>query len=234
MNYDPKLITATLLQRYKRFLADVRLEDGSTITVHCANTGSMQGCAVSNSPCWISDSGNSKRKYRHTWELATTESGHIAGINTGRANKLVLEAIRAKVIPDLAGYNEIKTEQRYGLENSRIDIWLRQNEQQCFVEVKSVTLAEGGTRGLFPDAVSVRAARHVRELAAVKRAGHRAVLLYCVQHTGVETVSPADAIDPNYGKLLREAYRQGVEILAYKAAISPVSIQLTKAIPVIL
>lgn len=232
MKFEPPLVPAQLLRRYKRFLADVQMPDGTVTTVHCPNTGSMKGCVVTGSRCWVSDSGNLKRKYRYTWELATTESAHVAGINTGRANKLVVEALNAGIVRELAGFDQIKTEQRYGSENSRIDIWLRRGEQQTFIEVKSVTLAETGGCGLFPDAVSVRASRHVRELMGVQREGHRAVLFFCIQHTGVEVVSPADLIDPAYGQVLRQAVGLGVEVIAYAADINEHEITLVKRVPV--
>lgn len=234
MNFEPQLVPALLHRRYKRFLADVELEDGTTLTVHCPNTGSMKGCVVAGSRCWISDSGNAKRKYRHTWELATTESGHLAGINTGRANKLVVEAITSGVAREFSGFDQMKTERRYGSENSRIDVWLRHGDLETFIEVKSVTLADVGGCGLFPDAVSDRASRHVRELIAAKRDGHRAVMFFCIQHTGIEVVSPADQIDPAYGIILREAAEQGVEAIAYRAEISEKEIALVKQIPVVL
>ena len=234
MKFEPRLVPAVLRRRYKRFLADVELSDGTTLTVHCPNTGSMKGCVVSGSRCWISDSGNAKRKYRHTWELSTTESGHIAGINTGRANKLVVEAITSGIATEFSGFDQLRTEQRYGSENSRIDVWLRHGELETFIEVKSVTLAEAAGCGLFPDAVSDRASRHVRELIGAKRDGHRAILFFCVQHTGVEAVSPADQIDPAYGSVLREATDYGVEVIAYRAEICEKEIALVKRIPVVL
>ncbi len=234
MKFDPQLVPAILHRRYKRFLADVELADGTVLTVHCPNTGSMKGCVVPGARCWISDSGNTKRKYRYTWELATTESSHIAGINTGRANKLVVEAITSGVAAEFNGFDEMKTERRYGSENSRIDIWLRHGKRETFIEVKSVTLAETGGCGLFPDAVSDRASRHVRELMGMQRDGHRAVLFFCVQHTGVEVVSPADLIDPAYGRVLREAAEQGVDVIAYRADIGETEIALVERIPVVL
>lgn len=228
--------SGTLLRRYKRFLADVRLPDGTEITIHCPNTGSMKNCVLPESPCWFSDSGNPKRKYRHTWEVATVPGGHLAGVNTGRANHLVEAAIQAGRIPELAGYASLRREVPYGQERSRIDFLLsgHQSGPRCFVEVKSVTLMEAEGQGLFPDAVSTRGSKHLRELAEIAQGGERAVLLFCVQHTGIEWVEPADAIDPAYGKALREAAAAGVEILAYRAEIRPeeASIALTRAVPV--
>lgn len=213
--------SAVLIRRYKRFLADVRLADGTEITVHCPNTGSMRNCVVPGSLCWISESDNPKRKYPHTWELATTPGGHLAGINTGRANALVERAIRGGVINELQGYPDLHRERRYGTERSRIDFLLERGGDQCFVEVKSVTLMEEPGQGLFPDAVSARGSKHLRELMAVAAEGKRAVLVFCVQHTGIEWVEPADDIDPLYGRTLRAAVKAGVEVLAYGADIIP-------------
>jgi sugar fermentation stimulation protein A len=226
--------SGVLLRRYKRFLADVRLADGTEITIHCPNTGSMKNCLLPGSTCWFSESDNPKRKYPHTWELASTPGGHWAGINTGRANALVETAIRSGVIRELQGYDRLLKEQRYGEEKSRIDFLLERADERCYVEVKSVTLMEEPGQGLFPDAVSSRGARHLRELMAVAQHGHRAVLLFCVQHTGIQWVEPADAIDPLYGTTLRMAAEAGVELLAYGARIEPErgKVQLKGALPV--
>lgn len=227
---------ALLLRRYKRFLADVRLPDGQMITLHCPNTGSMKNCVVENAPCWYSVSANPKRKYPHTLEVVTTPGGHLAGINTGRANHLVEAALAAGVIAELQGYRELRREVVYGTERSRIDFLLTgaADSRPCYVEVKSVTLMEDEGQGLFPDAVSDRGSKHLRELMAMVQQGCRAVLLFCVQHTGIRWVEPADAIDPLYGRLLREAIAAGVEVLAYQATINPAAgkLALAKKIPV--
>lgn len=223
-----------LLRRYKRFLADIELEDGSEVTIHCPNTGSMRNCVVPDSHCWFSTSDNLKRKYPHTWELASTPSGFLAGINTGRANALVEAAIADGTIAELQGYRQIRREVRYGSEKSRIDFVLEDGERQCFVEVKSVTLMEALGQGLFPDAISSRGTKHLRELINVVEQGQRAVLVFCVQHTGIEWVEPADAIDSLYGKTLRRAAEAGVEILAYGADIVPerAEVVLRRSLPV--
>ena len=226
----------TLLRRYKRFLADVRLPTGQELTIHCPNTGSMRHCVLPGSPCWFSDSGNPKRKYRHTWEVATVPGEHLAGVNTGRANTLVEAAIRSGVIGELAGYAQRRREVPYGQERSRIDFLLSDENgaRPCYVEVKSVTLMEAPGQGWFPDAVSTRGTKHLRELTELVRGGARAVLLFCVQHTGIEWVEPADDIDPAYGRALREAVAAGVEVLAYRADIRPeeAAIELTRPIAV--
>jgi sugar fermentation stimulation protein A len=227
-HYKPlQLFPAQLIQRYKRFLADIILPTGETITVHCPNTGSMKNCIKPLSPCWYSTSDSSARKYPHTLEIVTTPDGDLAGINTSRSNKLVSDAICNGIISELQGYDNIRAEVIYGNEKSRIDFLLENSEEKCFVEVKNVTLMEAKGQGLFPDAVSERGTKHLRELMHVKRVGHRAVLLYCVQHTGIEWVEPADAIDPLYGKTLREAIATGVEVIAYRAEINPATSSTT-------
>lgn len=233
MKFDQSLIPATLLRRYKRFLADVELDDGKEITVHCPNTGSMRHCIVENSLCWLLDSNNPKRKYRFSLERVTTPSGATAGINSARANTLVVEAIQSGVIEELQGYEAISTEQKYGSENSRIDILLQSPGQQCFVEVKSVTLEEQTGQGFFPDAVSTRGQKHLRELIAMREAGHRAVLLFCVQHTGIESVSPAAHIDPKYSELFRVAIQAGVQVLAYGVAFSEDGVNIVQQLPIV-
>lgn len=238
MEFSPPLQQAVLIRRYKRFLADIRLPSGEETTIHCPNTGAMTRCQVQGSPCWYSVSDNPKRKYPYTWEIASTPDGHMAGVNTGRANALVEEGIRNGVITPLQGYAELRREVRYGEENSRIDFLLtagpEAQDQPCYVEVKSVTLGMDNGQGLFPDAVSQRGTKHLRELIAMVKEGYRAVLLFCVQHTGIEQVSPADDIDPLYGQTLRQAVAEGVEVMAYQAEISPQRIKLVKALPVVL
>lgn len=233
MKFSPPLEQAQLRCRYKRFLADIRLLNGKITTIHCANTGAMTHCLVEDSPCWYSIAENPKRKYPYTWEIATTIDGHLAGVNTARANPLVREAIANGVITELQGYANVDAEVKYGTENSRIDFLLKSaTAPDCYVEVKSVTLGMGDGLGLFPDAVSQRGAKHLRELMAMVEQGHRAVLLFCVQHTGITRVSPADDIDLVYGKTLRQAMAGGVEVFAYSANISADEIVLVKPIKV--
>ncbi len=224
---------ATLIKRYKRFLADITLANEQTTTCHVANTGAMTGCAETGDYVWYSTSNNAKRKYPLSWELTQTrKSQDFICVNTSRANTLMVEAINANTISELIGYNKLSTEVKYGSENSRIDILLSDGEQpDAFIEVKSVTLLDG-ERGYFPDAVTTRGQKHLRELMAMVEQGNRAVLMFAVLHTGIEQISPADHIDATYGKLIREAKRKGVEILAYKADISPSSMRINKAVPV--
>lgn len=228
---------AVMIRRYKRFMADVCLPNGEPLTLHCPNTGSMKNCVLEETPCWYSTSDNPARKYPHTLEVVTTPSGHLAGVNTGRANLLVETAISNGVISELQGYANLRREVVYGAEKSRIDFLLSNSSDDprpCYVEVKSVTLMEDEGQGLFPDAVSTRGSKHLRELMAMVQQGYRAVLLFCVQHTGIEWVEPADAIDPVYGRYLRAALAMGVEVLAYQARIDPLiaDVSLYRALPV--
>jgi sugar fermentation stimulation protein A len=219
MKFTHPLQEARLIKRYKRFLADVQLGDGSTTTLHCPNTGSMLHCAEPGSRVWYSASANIKRKYPLTWEQVEVDGHNRVGINTWRANALVNEALQNDVIPSLRGYGELRSEVVYGNEGSRIDFLLtdaaNRPMQSCYLEVKSVTLGLGNGLGAFPDAVTSRGLKHLRELMAMRASGKRAVLFFCVQHTGIDTVMPADQLDPAYGKALREACRAGVEVMAW-------------------
>ncbi|AOS97105.1 Sugar fermentation stimulation protein A [Microbulbifer aggregans] len=232
MKFNPPLQQGTLLRRYKRFLADIETATGELLTIHCPNTGSMKNCWAESTPCWYSDSANPKRKYRHTLEVTTTPESALAGVNTGRANALVEEAITSGVVDELQGYETLRREVRYGEENSRIDLLLSGAQGDCYVEVKNVTLAEGA-RGLFPDAVSARGAKHLRELQKLAEGGVRAVLFYCVQHSAIETVEAAREIDPGYAAALDDAVAAGVEVIAYRAVIGAGEIRLEKALPYI-
>lgn len=233
MTFDSPLLTGTLIKRYKRFLADIRLDDGREVTAHTPNTGSMMGCHAPGSRVWVSDSGNTKRKYPLTWEIIQVDGQTLVGINTVRSNHLVREAIENGVIGELQGYSTILSEVRYGAENSRIDLLLRDHpeEPDCYVEVKNVTLAEGRI-ALFPDAVSVRGTKHLRELIAMAGEGFRAAICFCIQRQDVSRFRPADRIDPAYGRMLREARQAGVEVLAYRARLDPRAIHLETALPV--
>jgi len=225
----PPLVHGILVKRYKRFLADVELADGSVLTVHCPNSGSMKGCAVPGSQVCISRSSNPDRKLPFTWELVETD-GYWAGINTGLPNKLVREAIENGAIAELQGYSTIRPEVAYGT-HSRIDLLL-EDPGRCYVEVKNVTLVENG-RALFPDAITVRGQKHLHELMQVVLAGHRGVIFFTVQRGDGEAVSPADLIDPEYGRLLRLAIQNGVEALAYRAEVSQTEIKIVSPLPVI-
>lgn len=236
--FNPPLVPATLIKRYKRFLADVRFEDGTELTVHCPNTGSMLGLNMPGMRVWLRDTANPARKYRWSWELAEPAAGSLVGINTGSSNILVEAALRGGLIPRLAGFDVIQREVRQG--NSRLDFLLSstQHDRQCFLEVKNVTTlgraAGPGGQGvaLFPDAVSERASRHLRELIALRRKGHRCGLIYCVQREDVQVVCPAVEIDPGYAQTLEQAKKSGVEIYALGALLSTSEVRLGRLLEV--
>ena len=230
MNFANPLIEGRLIKRYKRFLADVYLPNGEIVTAHCANTGSMKNCQPDNARVWLSRSNNPKRKLAYSWELIEVAPNVLVGINTSISNRLVREGIENGVIKELEGYQSIRSEVKYGLEGSRIDLLLQQHQEhaECYLEVKSVTLWDGNSNGSFPDAVTVRGRKHLRELMAMVDQGYRAALCFCVQHNGIRCVTPADDIDPLYGKTLREAIAAGVEVFAYRAEIDTEKILISE------
>lgn len=221
----PALFPGVLIKRYKRFLADIELADGTHITAHCPNSGSMLGCNLPGSPVLVSLSQNPNRKLAHTWELVQC-NGYWVGLNTMLPNRLAEEAILDGTVTELSGYQALRREVPYGSERSRIDLLLEGDQGRCYVEVKNVTLVQDRL-ALFPDAVTERGQKHLRELMEVVRNGDRGVLLFTVQRGDGSAVAPADSIDPVYGKLLREAVRNGVEALAYRATVQPEEIRLT-------
>lgn len=232
MKFTSPLQAATLIRRYKRFLADVTLPDGSETTLHCANTGAMTGCATPGDTIWYSTSDNPKRKYAHSWELTETKAGDTICVNTAQANRLVVEAINDGKVHELCGYETLRTEVPYGEEKSRIDILLQSPDKaDCYIEVKSVTLLGDDGQGFFPDAVTTRGQKHLRELAAIAQKGDRAVLFFAVLHSGIEKVAAAKHIDEVYNQLLNQAQHLGVEILCYQSALSPVSMSIENRIP---
>jgi len=216
---------ATLLKRYKRFLADVRLESGEEITVHVPNTGRMTTCWEPEWPCIISDSENTKRKHRFTLEMTFNGTTWI-GVNTGNPNKLVAEFIREKRFPSLLGYQEIRTEVPYGT-NSRIDILLENDNEKCYIEIKNTTLVEDGI-AYFPDAISERGLKHLNELIEMKKQGHRAVMCYLVQREDACTFLPAEHVDPKYAQAFYQAVDEGVEILICQCTMQPKQITFKK------
>jgi sugar fermentation stimulation protein A len=230
--YEPELRPGTLVRRYKRFLADVVTADGGLVTMHCPNTGAMTGCAEPESRVWYSTSDNQKRKYAHSLEQVETARGERIGINSAFANALVGEALADERIPELAGYAEQIREVAVPDGPGRFDFKLSAADRPaCFVEVKSVTLCLEGGLGLFPDARSERALRHARALQRRVRDGDRAVLLFCVQHTGIVRVSCATQIDPDYAGSVRDALDAGVEVLAYAADVTPLATRLGTRMP---
>ena len=223
----PPVIFGTLIKRYKRFLADVELEDGSVITAHCPNTGRMTTCAEPGWRVALSDSNNPKRKYRYTWELVHNGDCWIC-VNTGRANQIAFEAVSKGWIPELVGYDQVIREQKFG--NSRFDLLLKKGDELCYVEVKNVTLlADDGTYA-FPDAVTERGRKHLNELIDVVKAGYRAAMLFVIPRSDGTTFRAAHEIDPKYAEALKMALSRGVEAYAWGAAVSPEQITLTKPV----
>lgn len=229
------LITAPPLigrfrRRYKRFFAEAELEDGSILTAHCPNTGGLLGCLVEGARVILRDSGNPKRKLRHTWQAIELD-GTWVNVDTLLPNHVVREAIEEARVPALVGYETLRTEVPYG-DRSRIDILLSDPDKpDCYIEVKSTTLVEGQT-ALFPDAVTERGRKHLGELAKVVEAGHRAVQLFLISRGDVTSFRPADKIDPAYSQALREVAARGVEVLAYTSLVSKTEMRLLDEIPV--
>lgn len=211
------LKSAYLIRRYKRFLADITLPSQEVTTIHCANTGAMTGCAEPDDIVWYSTSDNPKRKYPYSWEITQTKNGNNICVNTLRANQLTEEALLASNIKELTDFDSLKREVAYGNEKSKIDFLLLDSEgRKTYVEVKSVTLLQQ-EQGYFPDAVTTRGQKHLRELMQLVDDGHRAVLLFAVLHSGINSVQAAAHVDPTYATLLKEAFDHGVEVLTYKA-----------------
>jgi len=231
MRFQSPLLHATLLRRYKRFLADIRLDNGTEATAHCPNPGAMTGLAAPGTSVWVGDVSDPTRKLRYAWRLAETTEGALVCVDTGLANRVVREALEARALPALAGYDTVLPEQRYG-DRSRVDFLLRGPDRpEAWVEVKSVTLLRRPGLAEFPDSVTARGARHLRDLAAQARAGHRAVLCYLVQRGDARAVAVAADIDPAYASVLAEARESGVEVIAHRADITPEGITIGPALP---
>ena len=229
MNFAHPLISARLVKRYKRFLADVILENGEELTVHCANPGAMEGLNTPGIKVWLSKSDNPKRKLSHSWELVEIDSfGQTAlvGINTMHPNKLAMEAIERQKICELTGYDDLKREVPYG-ENSRIDILLsKKGEPDCYVEVKNVTLLRNKALAEFPDSVTKRGAKHLAELSDMVAQGHRAIMFYVIQRDDAEQFAIAGDKDPFYASAFDAAIKSGVEVIAYDCALSITTIKI--------
>lgn len=228
MHFAKPLLRGVLVRRYKRFLADVDLEDGRRITAHTANTGRMQGLCEPGSQVFVSQHDNPKRKLPFTWELIRI-GRRLVGVDPTRSNALVAEALEAGGVPELQGYQQVTREVRWGA--SRLDFCLRGGDTECFIEVKTATLQHGDSV-LFPDGVSVRGQRHLQELVACCQAGYRAVIFFVVQRADIATVGLADHIDPDYGRLFREALAEGVEAIAYGCRVNQRGIRLAHALRV--
>lgn len=229
MKFHAPLVRGTLVQRYKRFMADVVLDTGETITAHCANSGAMAGLKAPGSVVWLSPAANPDRKLKYSWELIEAD-GDLVGINTSNPNHIVAEAIRAGAIAPLTGYGNLRQEVKYG-RNSRIDILLEDPDRPlCYVEVKNVHLRRDGTLAEFPDAVTERGAKHLVELGDMVEAGHRAVMLYLVQRMDCDRFAIAADVDPAYDGGLRVARERGVEVLCYACRLSTEEITVDRAL----
>lgn len=222
MQFEAPLEQGRLLKRYKRFFADIECADGSLVTAHCPNTGSMLNCLQEGAAAWFVRNDDPKRKLKATLEVLQTPHGRLACVNTGRANALVEEALNRGVITELSGFDTLRREVRYGEEKSRADFCLEFGEERVFVEVKSVTLGFADSDvAAFPDAVTERGTKHLRELTRLAQSGQRTALLYCVNLTGIRAVRAAGEIDPAYAAALTEAKQAGVQVLAYGVDIEP-------------
>jgi sugar fermentation stimulation protein A len=236
MRFTAPLVPATLVRRYKRFLADVALPCGETVTAHCANPGSMIGLSAPGAPVWLSRSDNPKRKLGHSWELVEVDLGsgtELVGINTTNPNALAAEAIAAGLIPELDGYRSLRREVKYG-RNSRVDFLLEEpGRPPCYLEIKNVHLMRQKGLAEFPDAVTKRGAKHLEELAAMAAAGARAVMLFLVQIASAERFALARDIDPTYGMQFDRARAQGVEALARRCRLSRDAIEVAEAVAIV-
>lgn len=230
MRFPTPLTRATLIRRYKRFLADVVLDSGEEITVHLANSGAMLGTATPGMEVWLSPASNPERKLKWNWELVTVD-GHLVGVNTAHPNRIVAEAVADDLIPELTGYDTIRREVKYG-RNSRIDLLLEGvGRPKCWVEVKNVHLKRGDWAE-FPDAVTVRGTKHLVELRDRVAAGERAVMVYLVQRADCIGFRPAADIDPTYAATLVEAIGDGVEAICYICRLSLDGIVIGEALPI--
>lgn len=231
MTFSQPLIPATLLRRYKRFLADVRLEDGREVTAHCANPGSMMGLKEPEMRIWLEPNDDPKKKLKYGWRLVDHQNGHFTGVDTSVPNRALKAALMAGEIAELAHYDNVRPEVKYG-ENSRIDFLLtKEGAPDLFVEVKSVTLSRYPGIGEFPDSVTARGTKHLGELTEVVRNGSDAMMFYLVQRTDCDEVTLAEDIDPTYAAAFDIARESGVQVLAYDCVISPAGISIGKKLP---
>jgi len=223
MEFISPLTQAILLKRYKRFLAEVVINNQEHRVIYCPNIGPMTGCETLGSRVWFSHSSNARRKYQDTWELVEVDGGHLVCVNTHNSNYLILEGIANGVIKELQGFQDVILDPRQMNEHA-YDLLLENPDEKehkaCYGQINVVTLGDEIHRGFYPDTPSDRSVQQLKALIHSKEAGHRAVLLYCVQHTGINRLFPADHIDPKYGSTLRQAIIAGVEIFAYRAQIS--------------
>ena len=229
MRFPTPLVPARLIRRYKRFLADVILDDGREVTAHCANPGSMMGLAEEGMKVWLEPNDDPKKKLKFGWRLVDHENGHFTGVDTSVPNRALKAALMAGDVPGLEA-PEVRPEVKYG-EKSRIDFLLSGSGPDCYVEVKSVTLCRQPGLAEFPDSVTARGLKHLGELTKIVEGGQRAVMLYLVQRTDCDRVSIAADIDPAYAAGLTQAVAAGVEILCFDCTITPEAVEVGKALP---
>ena len=227
MKFDKPLTHGTLIQRYKRFLADVKLDDGEKTTAHCTNSGSMKSCLEEGAEVYMTPVDDPKRKTKFTWEMIKI-NGSWVGINTNVPNRIAFEAVQNNKIEQLSGYDTVKREVTF--ENSRFDIYAENSQEKVFIEVKNVTLKDGKF-ARFPDAVTKRGKKHLESLMRVKEQGMRAVMLYVIQRKDIDIFAPAGDIDPEYAEILVQAFRKGVEIIPVQASVTPEEIKISNEIP---
>ncbi len=231
MRFQTPLVPATLIRRYKRFLADIRFDDGTEAVAHCANPGAMTGLAQPGAAIWVEPNDDPKKKLKYGWRLVDHGNGHFTGVDTGLPNRALKAALSARQIPELAAYSRVLPEQKYG-EKSRIDFLLRGDGlPDAYVEVKSVTLCRQPGLAEFPDTVTERGARHLRDLGEMARTGHRAVLFYLVQRSDCTRVGVAADIDPAYAAACMAAMSAGVEVLAYATRMTTENIAIGQKLP---
>ena len=231
MNFPSPLVRGRLVQRYKRFFADVILDDGTALTAHCPNPGAMLGVKEPGLRVWLSKSDDPKRKLAHTLELVETAEGALTGVNTMHPNRIVAEALAGGLIPELAGYETIRREVNYG-EASRVDFLLTAPDRPaCWLEIKNCHLSRGSGLAEFPDCVAARSSRHLRELAAMARAGDRAVALFVVQRMDCDRFQACAELDPVFARTLDEVAAEGVEVLVYGCEIDERGVALKQRIP---
>jgi sugar fermentation stimulation protein A len=227
MEFETPLIHGYLVKRYKRFLSDIRLDDGSNVVAHCTNSGSMKTCIEEGAEVYLSPAKDPKRKTRFTWEMIKLNNNWV-GVNTSHPNLIAYEAIKNGEIHQLTGYSHVQREVKVG--NSRIDIMVQKEGETCFIEVKNVTMKDGDF-ARFPDAVTTRGKKHLDELIQLKKDGIRAVMLYIIQRSDVSIFAPAYDIDPNYADALYEAYKTGVEIIPIRVKVTPSEIIIDEELP---
>jgi len=231
MHFETPLQAATLVKRYKRFLADVVTDEGREITVHCPNSGSMRGCSTPGSKVMLSTSANPKRKYPQTLEMV--QEGNIwIGVNTMLTNKIVAEAILEGRIKELQKIDTLKREVKTS-KASRLDLLLERGDEKIYVEIKNCSLVEDGW-AMFPDAVTTRGTKHLNELASLVEQGYQGIIFFCIQRMDADRFRPAAHIDPVYAETLTEVLKKGVQILAYRAELSPEQIIVQNSIPCVI